>query len=267
MRALVSFLIACVLAIAGDRAQEAQLWNDAGLAFHSQGRHSEAERAYSKAIRIAEENPGNWQVLVDSTQNLASVLLEGGASVARAEQLLRRALEIGIAGWGSDAPELRHILTHLGAALMEQGRLTEADEYFQRALPKAHGDQAAVAALQSNMGVLAYRQHNASAAIEHFLKAIAAWEGRREGVRSLFNLGALYLELHRNIDAESVLRKAVETAQAHKYDNAEMSVVLRHYALALRRNGKKDESTRAKERSQAFSPSRDYTVHVSDLAK
>jgi hypothetical protein len=122
MRALVSLLITSALATAADRGQEAQAWNQTGMAFQFQGRHSDAERAYS---------------------------------------------------------------------------------------------------------------HNRSAALSHFLQSVIAWEGR-PGVGD---------------------------------DNPVMGEVLRHCARALRRNGKQDESRKAKERSKAFSPSRDYTVHVSDLVE
>jgi tetratricopeptide (TPR) repeat protein len=267
MRAFVSFLIACVWATAEDRAQEAHAWNDTGTALMLQGRHSEAERAYARAMRIAEEDPSNWQGLFVATQNLATVLLQHGASAPRAERLLRRALDVGISGWGTDAPELGRVLADLASALMEQGRLTEAEVYFQRALPKLQGDPVSIAAWHSNMGVLAYRQHRSSGAITHFLQSIEAWQGRPEAVRAQFNLGALYLELHRNTDAEAVLCQAVDAALASGYDKAGLGIILSHYALALRRNGKKDESRRAKEQSKAYVPSRDYTVHVSDLVK
>jgi len=267
MRTLVSFFLASALLAADDRGKQAQEWKNAGVSLQAQGKHSEAERAYLRAIRIAEDDPANWQVLVAAIDNLATLLLERGANPSRAVQLLRRALDISLAGGGSDAPEQGRVLMQMGAALMEQGRLGEAYSYFNQALPKVREDRAATAALQSNLGVLAYRQHRRPEAISHFLQSITAAEGGPQAVRSLSNLGAIYVELGQNADAETVLQKAVEAAQTTPHDNAALGQILKNYALALRRNGKKDESRRAKERANALSPSPDYTVHVSDLVK
>lgn len=267
MRAIIGFLIASVLAAASDREQEALGWIQTGMTHQQQGRYGEAERAYWNAIRIAEEDPDDWQISVAAKQNLATAYLEHGVRFSKAEDLLRGALDVLSTRLGADAPNLGALLMNLGSALMEQNRLAEAARYFQRALPKVQGDQVTVAALQSNLGILAYRQHKRSDAISHLLQAIAACDGGPEALRPLYNLGRIYLELGRNIDAETILRKAVDAAEAMGPNKPLMGSVLRSYALALRKNGRKEESRRANERSKSFSPSADYTVHVSDLGR
>jgi tetratricopeptide (TPR) repeat protein len=168
MRAIIGFLIASVLTAASDREQEALGCNQTGMA-HQQGRYGEAERAYWKAIRTAEEDPDDWQISVAAKQNLATVYLEHGVRFSKAEDLLRGALDVLSTRLGADAPNLSALLTNLGSARLGQNRLAEVARYFQRALPKVQGDQGTVAALQSNLPVLAYRQHKRTDAISHLL--------------------------------------------------------------------------------------------------
>jgi len=101
----------------------AECWLALGNSEFNDGRLKEAEAAYRKALKAAPSHAG-------AANNLAMTLLEGGARLAEAEKLARRALP--------DAGELRpYVLDTLANILLRTGRREEAAALIGLALAEA----------------------------------------------------------------------------------------------------------------------------------
>ena len=104
----------------------------AGL-YHSQGRYSEAEPLYLKALKIGElQIPENKSSVASSLNNLAELYREQGR-YSEAEPLYLRVLEIA-RDLSIDHPNITVTLNNLGILYISQGRFRESEKFFSKIL-------------------------------------------------------------------------------------------------------------------------------------
>lgn len=95
--------------------------------------YEEAERVLREAVRLAESREGPLQRHLLAALTLLGSFLDDRGAPGEALALERRALEIGSATLGEDAPKLVRILVHLGEAHRAVGDLPEALRAYEHA--------------------------------------------------------------------------------------------------------------------------------------
>jgi CHAT domain-containing protein/Tfp pilus assembly protein PilF len=109
------------------------LVNLAGVRKQS-GKYEEAEKLYTEALRLGEQEVGaNHPQVAMALGLLAEVYLEQPEQLAKAEPLLERAIEIQQTRLGKEHPDLATKLRLLGGLYVRQGRTDEAMELFDQA--------------------------------------------------------------------------------------------------------------------------------------
>lgn len=159
---------------------------DKALAAHQQGRLSEAERAYKKAISISAD-------FVEAHNNLGNVLMDRGR-LKEATMAYRKAQSL--------LPNHPMLLSNVGNALQRQGDNEQAIQWFQKAIQQ----DANYADAYNNLGnALA-----ATGAIEPARKAYHDTLRINPGqVGAYTNLANIELELENYAEAENGFRKAL----------------------------------------------------------
>jgi tetratricopeptide (TPR) repeat protein len=104
----------------------------AGL-YHSQGRYSEAEPLYLKALKVGEHQIlENKSSVASSLNNLAELYREQGR-YSEAEPLYLRVLEI-LRDLSIDHPNITVTLNNLGILYVSQGKFRESEKFFSEIL-------------------------------------------------------------------------------------------------------------------------------------
>jgi tetratricopeptide (TPR) repeat protein len=128
---VTSMLLPSVTATAQDEGWREQA--RAGREAQERGDYAGAERllrlALSEVERLDKEGPGTADVLVD----LANLLVEL-PRFAEAEALAKRALKINESAFGPNGIPVRWNLESLGTVYQKQGRYTESEPLYRRAL-------------------------------------------------------------------------------------------------------------------------------------
>ncbi len=146
------------------------------------------------------------------------------AEFARAEPLMRRALEIDEAAFGAACPEVAAGLNNLAQLLKETNRLHEAEELMRRALEIDEtcfgADSPEAAAGQLNLGGLLKATNRLTDAERHIRRALEIEErhfgtDHLECVNAINNLGSLLKEMSRYAEAEPLMRRALAILDAN----------------------------------------------------
>ena len=146
------------------------------------------------------------------------------AEFARAEPLLRRALEVDEAVHGPSHPDVASGLNNLAQLLKNKNRLAEAEPMMRRSLELdevAFGADSPEAAVgQLNLGSLLHAVNRLPEAERHLRRALEIEEQHFgadsvETIQSLNNLGTLLKETHRFAEAEALFRRALGILEVH----------------------------------------------------
>jgi CHAT domain-containing protein/Tfp pilus assembly protein PilF len=154
----------------------ASLANLAGI-YDAQGRYSEAETLYRRALAVQEKALGPDHP--DTAASLVSLagIYDAQGRYSEAETLYRRALAVREKALGPDHPETAASLARLANIYGSQGRYAEAEPLSRRALAiweKALGPEHVGTAINlSILGNLKLKQHDWSGAYELLSRAIA----------------------------------------------------------------------------------------------
>jgi tetratricopeptide (TPR) repeat protein len=189
----------------------------AGLYYH-QGRYSDAEPLYLRALVINEQQLGaNHPNTTTSLNNLAELYKSIGRYID-AEPLLVRALAIREQQLGANHPETATILNNLASLYYSIGRYSDAEPLYVRALAIREKQLGAnypdTAASLNNLALLYSSIGRYSDAEPLFVRALAIKE-QQLGVNhpstatSLNNLASLYSSIGRYSDAETLLVRAL----------------------------------------------------------
>ncbi|HET7232388.1 MAG TPA: tetratricopeptide repeat protein [Longimicrobium sp.] len=202
----------------------------------------------ARALRSA----GDWQALAARGDQLAVDVLLGepelGLHVAVARRKVgqaRRALELA----GALEPEARRrgdrwlltdVVTLIGVALWESGRVDEAEDRFAELLEAATAGQneEASANAANNLGVLANVRGRRDLALTWYQRALAAHQ-RQGNVRGLaqthHNLGISYRDLGFDSEADRHFARAIEFGQELETDELVAMAEIERAMLRVRR--------------------------------
>jgi tetratricopeptide (TPR) repeat protein len=102
--------------------------------FWTQGRYSEAEGLYKRALAILEKALGANHPDVGWTLNDLALVYRGQGRYGEAEGLNERALAILEKALGASHAQVGQALNDLGNVYRDQGKYVEAEEFLKRAL-------------------------------------------------------------------------------------------------------------------------------------
>jgi serine/threonine-protein kinase len=154
--------------------------------------------------------------------NLGNIQLDR-ADYPAAEQLFRKALEIDRAWYGDSHPKTASARLMVGRAVDYQGRSEEAAGLYRQALrvtKEIYGEQhPRYASVLSLMGDLDTRRHDLATAEKLFLQSAeifrkALGERHEFYLHQISNLAAVRLAEKRYVEAEALLRPALQSLQA-----------------------------------------------------
>ncbi|WP_406355503.1 ATP-binding protein [Streptomyces sp. NBC_00658] len=200
----------------GDRAAEADAWNNLGLALEEVGRRAEAVEAHTCA-RDLYQAAGDGHGEARAWHGLGIVLREAGR-VAEAVEAHTRARDLYQAA--GDRHGEAAAWTNLGLALRESGRGAEAIDAHTRArdLNQAAGDRHGAAGAWSNLGIALREAGRVAEAVEGYGKALEVlrefedWYGTGQ---VLHNLAVVHESAGRPAEARACWLQAADAyAQA-----------------------------------------------------
>jgi CHAT domain-containing protein/tetratricopeptide (TPR) repeat protein len=201
--------IACEI---GDRLGESNALGNLGLTYRSLGQYSQALKNYQQQLAIAREI-GDRLGEITSMGNLGLIYYTQSQyqeAITKYEESLAIAREIGYrSGEGA-------CLGNLGNAYYSQGQYQQAIENHEQSLAIAAeiGDRRVQASCSGHLGLAYYALGQYQQAIQNYNQqlAIAREIGDRFGEgASLNNLGVVFWESGQLAEAETTLRKAIET--------------------------------------------------------
>lgn len=262
----------------GQPEAAALAWNQAGVYFAAQGDYAEAERAYLKALRIAERQKDNSHGQLLVMANLATLYLETGRPVL-AEHFSRRSLVRAQEGDSPSLPESSSSYYLLGAARLQQGDTREGRKYLVQALELADrsGDPERLRGeVLMNLAALERTERNWDRARDLFLQALAITESSMGSshpyvIRIHLNLGRIYEQLKQWEKASASLARAREITELRLGPgHLLMAEILKSTASVLRKTGHGREGRQLRRQADAIAKAQPkdsgtVSVHVSEL--
>lgn len=255
-------------------------WNQLGIYHGSREEFGEAERAYRRAIKIAEIKDQKG-VLSLALTNLAQHYLASGRP-AQAEVLLRQALSLATARVGSESPELTNFLASLAAARQMLGDFKGASSYYEQSLaltsdyPQGKLTRGYILA---NLAALRAEEKNWSGsrdALEESLALIERSLGATHPdlIAPSVSLAEVHIHFRQWDKANALLDRAAGiTGVRFGGRHRRMAEVLIARASILRQTGHRAEAKKLEARAKAIraeqprNPSGDAVIHVSDLIR
>ncbi|KAH0541264.1 hypothetical protein FGG08_004269 [Glutinoglossum americanum] len=189
-----------------------------GILYQGQGKLTEAEATYQRALVGAEEllDPGH-NLTLDTVNNLGNLYLEQG-KFKEAEAMFKRALAGYEKALGLGHSSTLNTISNLGNLYMVQGKPKQAEAMYERALKgkeKALGlDHASTLDTANNLGILYLKQgkpKEAEAVLKRVLMGIEKALGldHTSTLETVNNLGNLYLKQGKLEEAEAMDKRAL----------------------------------------------------------
>jgi CHAT domain-containing protein/tetratricopeptide (TPR) repeat protein len=219
-----------------------------GSLYRTQGKYSDAEEFFERALAVKEkvlgtENPD----VADTLNSLAAVYLDQGR-YADAEGLFKRALAIREKTLGKDNPEVAKTLNNLAIVSRQKGKYADAEVLFKRALAikeKALGaNHPSLAASLNNLANV-YSDQGKYADAEGLLRRALAIDEKALGAdhpgvaMNLNNLANAYRDQRKYADAEGLYKRALAIQEkALGQDHPEVARSLDSLAIVYKNQGK-----------------------------
>jgi tetratricopeptide (TPR) repeat protein len=214
--------LASILERAGSASQTCLpiVLNNLGSLNQDLGRYYAAERFYSRAFRIEEQQSSAGADISTTLDNLGSVYFETGRH-RKAELVRLKALDLRVAQLGPNHPAVARIVQNLATQKYAQGRVEEASQLYGRALAiwRVSGleDTAECATAFNGLGLIYAKAGDLDRATENVRRALDIWI-RSSGVsvsaaRAEANLAALLMAQGEVKAAEIHWRSAIRRAE------------------------------------------------------
>jgi len=229
-----------------------------GFLYCQSGAYRLAEKALMESIAVAKRIPNYQTRLAFALDHLAFLYQETGGRKAEVESLRRQAVDIAVAKFGPQAPEVGMLLSRLAISLIERLKYREAERQLRRALRLVgeHRYPALAADIHLNLGAVAYGRKKYSDALASFDRAGKLYRqvtgaGSPGEVTQLISLGSLYLKMGRVLEADRSLEQAGRLATTiYGPEHPRMAEILFVRMQSLRKLGKRAEAEAARDRAQ-----------------
>ncbi|GAB6051221.1 CHAT domain-containing protein [Magnetospira thiophila] len=237
------------------------LYNLANL-YKEQGRYTEAEPQYKRALAIREKVLGPDNVATASVINNLALLYQAQGRYAEAEPLYKRALAIMEKTMGTEHPHVAYPLKGLGWLYYLQRRYAEAEPLFKRALAireKVLGpDNVDTAWVINNLAALYRVQARYAEAEPLYKKSMAIFEKASgpwstDVASGLNNLALLYNSQARYAEAVPLYKRALAIqVKVYGADHPEVALTTGNLANLYEKQGRYAEAEPLHKRALAI---------------
>src|SRR5262249_36276812 len=107
--------------------------NNLAIVYQAQGKYTEAEGLFKRALAIRETALGASHRDVGQTLNNLAIVYQAQGKYTEAEGLFKRALAIREKALGASHPDVAQTLNNLGNVYRVQGKYSEAEDFLKRA--------------------------------------------------------------------------------------------------------------------------------------
>jgi len=193
-----------------------------GLAalYQEKGDYQNARREIDRAITISNRHSDTSLPDAAASFALLGIILEAQADLEEAESWLRRSLRLRQQLFGLKAAVTADTQVELALVYRRQGRLSEAEDLYRRAIATYRDEPAAkyLPVALHNLGQILIEQQNTKEADRLLREAIAIWEKQLgpehpDVAAGLTSLGILLTSKNKLSEAESLLRRASDIDQ------------------------------------------------------
>jgi tetratricopeptide (TPR) repeat protein len=230
----------------------AQALHSRGLAAWREGKYSEAEGLYKRALAIREQALGASHPDVGTTLNNLALVYRAQGKYGEAEGLLKHALVTREQALGASHPAVGQTLTNLANVYRDQGRYGEAEGPLKRALAITENAKGTnhpdVAWTLTNLALLYWRQGKYGDAEALHKRALAIREQvlgeSHPGVADSLNyLALVYWTQGKYSEAEGLYKRALAILEkALGANHRDVGWTLNELALVYRDQGKYEEA-------------------------
>ncbi len=220
--------------------------------YTAEGKYSEAEKLYRRALLITERSVGGTHPNVAALVHNIGTVCQSQARLGEAEALYRRSLEILEAVYGRDHPDMAASLNNLGSLYLSQARYGEAEGLIQRALDitektlgKDHPDLASSLNALGNLYRARGKYKEAEKRYERALKLTEKARGSSHPdlIIILNNYSMNHYELGKYSDAESMLKRSLEIAEESLgLEHPDVAMIVTNLLLVYQAQGKDDRA-------------------------
>jgi CHAT domain-containing protein/Flp pilus assembly protein TadD len=235
--------------------QVAAKLSEQGMAYADQGRLTEAEPLFERALAIDEDElRPNHPDLTKDVHRLAGVYARED-KIAQAQPLLERALASEEQAPESQSSDLMIDLAYLGLIYAAEQRLNESEILLQRAATLAEktfkSGELDLATFYHNLAGVYYQEHKYAEAEPLLHKALAIRaQNDPDRVSDLNYLASVYFHLQKFADAEPLLRQAAALQEkVSGPDDQDLATILGNLAFDLEKQGRKAEASPYNERA------------------
>lgn len=240
-----------------------------GFLLSQTGDYTQAENALLQSLAISKRLPGSQQRMAITLDHMGILYQQTRGHTAEVEALRRKALDIAMAGYGPDAPEIGMLLSRLASSLIRRGKFDEAEAKLQRALQLTDEQRlpALAADIYINLGAVAYHKRRYAAALEAYDRAgqlygqVAGPSGAGR-VPQLTGKASVYLKTRRAPEADKALEEAEKIA-SHVWGSRHRIVgeILLFRLQALKKLGKRTELRQVEVRARAI-----FAAHQAEVS-
>ena len=231
-----------------------------GLLYADQGKMTEAEKIYQRALEGKEKAWGPEHTSTLITVNNLGILYKNQGKITEAEKMYQRALrgyEKALGLNHMSALNALNIINNLGLLYADQGKMTEAEKMYQRALEGKENalgpEHTSTLDTVNNLGILYANQGKMTEAEKMFQRALEGYEkalgpnhmSALNALNIINNLGLLYAEQGKHIEAEEMYQRALNGYEkAWGRDNPSTLRILNNLKLL---NASRSEHIKVKE--------------------
>ncbi|KAH7410619.1 hypothetical protein BKA64DRAFT_638282 [Cadophora sp. MPI-SDFR-AT-0126] len=193
-----------------------------GYLYDEQGKLTEAENMYKRALRGYEKASGAADDTMLGTFNNLGIIYRIQGKFIEAEQMYQRALQGKEKAFGQEHPSTLDTVNNLGVLYAAQGKLVEAEQMHQRALQgkeKAFGQEhPSTLGTVNNLGVLYEAQGKLVEAKQMYQRVLQGYEKawgpeHPSTLGTISNLGRFYRDKGKLVEAEQMLQRALQGYQ------------------------------------------------------
>ncbi|KAH8669617.1 hypothetical protein BGZ60DRAFT_38520 [Tricladium varicosporioides] len=196
--------------------------NCLGILYWNQGKLSEAEEMYQRALKGRYKALGSEHTSTLETINNIGVLYHDQGKLPEAEEMYQRALKGSEKAFGAEHTSTLDTINNLGILYWNQGKLSKAEEMLQRALKGRYkaleSEHTSTLETINNLGTLYWNQGKLSEAEEMYQRALKGKEKalgaeHTSTLGTINNIGILYWNQGKLSKAEEMLQRALKGSE------------------------------------------------------
>lgn len=205
----------------------ANILNNLGAGYRSEGKFSESESCLLRAKKIYEDNFGENHILLSDTYDNLGGLYSDLGKYDKAEEFALRSLEIRDNELGGESIRTIRSYNNVGYVYMLMGKYEEAEEYLLKAISQleknTERNDSAYANVCDSLGDLYQKMSKYTNAEVHYLKVLKYYEqiyGELHPIVKKLNgkIGEMYSKMGRTNEAQRYYAKANSQNQENPSD-------------------------------------------------